>query len=66
MIYSDHAPILLRMALNFKKRYDFRIEHWWLSLQGFDQECNRLWALLEGLAWELRHKALCKGLSSWA
>jgi hypothetical protein len=43
MIYSDHAPILLRMASPTQKYKDFRIEHWWLHLPGFDNECKRIW-----------------------
>jgi hypothetical protein len=66
MIYSDHTPILLRMVPRVLKKHDFRIEHWWLSLEGFDQECSRLWALTEGESWEVRNKELGRGLRVWA
>jgi hypothetical protein len=66
MIYSDHAPILLRPLPHISRESIFRIEHWWLSLRGFDNECSILWTSSEGLDWEARHKALGKGLQRWA
>jgi hypothetical protein len=45
-IYSDHTPILLRIVPSERKNKVFRIEHWWMTLKGFDEECSRLWSLL--------------------
>jgi hypothetical protein len=65
MIYRDHAPILLRTNPMMQKR-GVRIEYWWLRLNGFGDECKRLWEVSQHMAWEERHKYLCGGLKRWA
>jgi hypothetical protein len=66
MIHSDHTPILLRMRPDVRNNTKFHIEHWWMHLPGFDEECERLWAETEGLEWDVRQERLGKGLRKWA
>jgi hypothetical protein len=66
MLYSDHAPILLQARPPEPASKDFRMEHWWMRLEGFDQECRRLWLGSEGMDWNSRHCTLGKGLQKWA
>jgi hypothetical protein len=42
MLYSDHTPILLQARPPEPTSKVFRVEHWWMRLEGFDQECRRL------------------------
>jgi hypothetical protein len=66
MVYSDHCPILLQIKPRIKRNKVFRMEHWWMQLRGFDEECERLWRLSVGMRWERRQQMLREGLLNWA
>jgi hypothetical protein len=66
MLYSDHAPILLRTTPTTKFCRVFKLENWWLTLKGFDEECRRLWKQNQHLSWEQRRRKLGMGLQKWA
>lgn len=42
-MYSDHAPILLRMSQKIHNNRQFRVEKWWMNTDGFYESWQAEW-----------------------
>lgn len=47
-VHSDHAAILLRMQKRQQSPRNFKIENWWLSIEGFAAAWENTWRDSEG------------------
>jgi hypothetical protein len=62
---SDHAPIMLRTRGNTKGGGQFRVEHWWLQNETFQDAWSTDWISDQDGEWEEKYKTMKKNIIGW-